>query len=162
MFSQSASQSGPCVWENDKHRCCANNVPDTPHVHASTRKYIMNTKSRKGCSECKRKRVKCDEAKPVCTRCSKSRRPNACDYGLKLSWTQGRPFKKQRLEVESWSVAGKSTSADGLNGQATSAQRGPPAVEAQVGLQNDDPTIDEDRFEDAVEFTVGEGHSLGR
>ncbi|GAB7350082.1 hypothetical protein MBLNU459_g0749t1 [Dothideomycetes sp. NU459] len=50
-------------------------------------------KSRKGCAECKRKRVKCDEAKPVCGRCR--RHPELCDYGLKLSWTQGRPFKKK-------------------------------------------------------------------
>lgn len=58
-----------------------------------------NTKSRKGCSECKRKRVKCDEAKPVCSRCQRSKHADLCDYNLKLSWTQGRPFKKRRLDT---------------------------------------------------------------
>lgn len=61
----------------------------------------LNTKSRTGCSACKRKRVKCDEAKPVCTRCQKSRNADACDYSLTLSWTQGRPFKKRKLDVSS-------------------------------------------------------------
>lgn len=57
------------------------------------------SKSRTGCSECKRKRVKCDEGKPHCGRCK--RYPDRCSYELKLSWTQGRPFKKPRAK-EPW------------------------------------------------------------
>jgi hypothetical protein len=57
------------------------------------------SKSRTGCSECKRKRVKCDEGKPSCGRCK--RFPDRCSYELKLSWTQGRPFKKPRVK-EPW------------------------------------------------------------
>jgi hypothetical protein len=57
------------------------------------------SKSRTGCSECKRKRVKCDEGKPCCGRCKKF--PEKCSYELKLSWTQGRPFKKPRVK-EPW------------------------------------------------------------
>jgi len=57
------------------------------------------SKSRTGCSECKRKRVKCDEGKPHCGRCK--RYPERCSYELKLSWTQGRPFKKPRTK-EPW------------------------------------------------------------
>ena len=57
------------------------------------------SKSRTGCSECKRKRVKCDEGKPHCGRCK--RYPDRCSYELKLSWTQGRPFKKPRTK-EPW------------------------------------------------------------
>ncbi|KAI5245079.1 hypothetical protein E4T42_06867 [Aureobasidium subglaciale] len=57
------------------------------------------SKSRTGCSECKRKRVKCDEGKPSCVRCK--RHPERCSYELKLSWTQGRPFKKPRTK-EPW------------------------------------------------------------
>lgn len=60
----------------------------------------FNSKSRKGCSECKRKRVKCDEAKPVCERCRKARHADLCDYNLKLSWTEGRPFKKRKTDTE--------------------------------------------------------------
>jgi hypothetical protein len=60
------------------------------------------SKSRTGCSECKRKRVKCDEGKPNCGRCK--RFPERCSYELKLSWTQGRPFKKPRIK-EPWVVS---------------------------------------------------------
>ncbi|KAG9675575.1 hypothetical protein KCU99_g4538, partial [Aureobasidium melanogenum] len=59
------------------------------------------SKSRTGCSECKRKRVKCDESKPSCGRCK--RHPERCSYELKLSWTQGRPFKKPRTK-EPWVI----------------------------------------------------------
>ncbi|KAH7308972.1 hypothetical protein B0I35DRAFT_441113 [Stachybotrys elegans] len=37
-----------------------------------------HTKSRLGCKECKLRRVKCDESRPVCARCSRSRRQ--CSY----------------------------------------------------------------------------------
>ena len=59
------------------------------------------SKSRTGCSECKRKRVKCDEGKPTCGKCK--RHPERCSYALKLSWTQGRPFKKPRTK-EPWVI----------------------------------------------------------
>ncbi|CAG7940081.1 unnamed protein product [Penicillium nalgiovense] len=36
-------------------------------------------KSRHGCAECKTRRVKCDEARPSCTNCSK--RSTSCNYG---------------------------------------------------------------------------------
>nr|KAK5438804.1 hypothetical protein LTR18_008239 [Exophiala xenobiotica] len=52
------------------------------------------TKTRTGCAECKRKKIKCDEKKPTCTRCRRC--PDRCKYELKLSWTGGRPFKKPR------------------------------------------------------------------
>ncbi|KAL1310507.1 hypothetical protein AAFC00_000792 [Neodothiora populina] len=71
---------------------------------SSTTPARFNTKSRKGCSECKRKRVKCDETKPVCVRCQKSRHPTLCDYSLKLSWSEGRPYKKSRTEGPDSSV----------------------------------------------------------
>lgn len=43
--------------------------------------------------------MKCDEGKPNCGRCK--RYPERCSYELKLSWTQGRPFKKPRTK-EPW------------------------------------------------------------
>ncbi|KAE8381936.1 hypothetical protein BDV26DRAFT_254566 [Aspergillus bertholletiae] len=42
-----------------------------------------HTKSRHGCSTCKRNRVKCDEARPLCGRCF--RRNDTCVYEDKLS-----------------------------------------------------------------------------
>ncbi|KAJ5287794.1 hypothetical protein N7478_003480 [Penicillium angulare] len=48
---------------------------------------------RTGCVECKRRRIKCDEGKPICVRCK--HRPEKCKYEFKLSWTGGRPFKNR-------------------------------------------------------------------
>ncbi|CAX42979.1 fungal zinc cluster transcription factor, putative [Candida dubliniensis CD36] len=47
-------------------------------------------RSRNGCHNCKRSKIKCDENKPICSYCFKT---NAiCDYSLKLTWG-GRPYK---------------------------------------------------------------------
>ncbi|CDM29123.1 Aflatoxin biosynthesis regulatory protein [Penicillium roqueforti FM164] len=40
-------------------------------------------KSRHGCMECKRRRVKCDETRPICTNCTK--RHSECEYGSSTS-----------------------------------------------------------------------------
>ncbi|KAJ5457210.1 hypothetical protein N7530_012484 [Penicillium desertorum] len=40
-------------------------------------------KSRHGCKECKRRRVKCDEARPFCTNCAN--RHSECEYGSSTS-----------------------------------------------------------------------------
>ncbi|KAH6889318.1 hypothetical protein B0T10DRAFT_487755 [Thelonectria olida] len=46
--------------------------PATDDDHARLRR--AHRKSRGGCQECKRRHVKCDEVRPSCTRCSKTRR----------------------------------------------------------------------------------------
>lgn len=50
-------------------------------------------RSRNGCKNCKRMKVKCDENKPKCTNCIK-KKIEKCDYSLVLKWG-GRPFKDQ-------------------------------------------------------------------
>ncbi|CDO52715.1 Conserved hypothetical protein. Putative fungal zinc cluster transcription factor [Geotrichum candidum] len=55
----------------------------------------IKRRSRSGCHNCKRLKVKCDETKPVCLHCSKN--GTACDYSLKLLWG-GRPYKTPRVE----------------------------------------------------------------
>ncbi|ODQ82955.1 hypothetical protein BABINDRAFT_159433 [Babjeviella inositovora NRRL Y-12698] len=50
-------------------------------------------RSRNGCHNCKRLKIKCDELKPTCSYCQK--RNSECDYSVKLTWG-GRPFKKPR------------------------------------------------------------------
>lgn len=66
-------------------------LPTTAHY---TQSATMSTKkikrSRNGCHACKRLKIKCDEAKPLCLHCVKTN--TACDYSLKLTWG-GRPFK---------------------------------------------------------------------
>lgn len=48
------------------------------------------TRSRKGCHNCKRLKIKCDEKKPKCSYCIKT--DITCDYSIKLTWG-GRPYK---------------------------------------------------------------------
>lgn len=75
--------------------------------------------------------MKCDEAKPVCARCR--RYPELCDYGLKLSWTQGRPFKKRKTSANLYGVFDL-TSSDSSEAQpACSDGEAPHPVE----LEND-------------------------
>ncbi|KAG9987349.1 hypothetical protein KCU72_g21628, partial [Aureobasidium melanogenum] len=90
------------------------------------------SKSRTGCSECKRKRVKCDEGKPSCGRCK--RHPERCSYELKLSWTQGRPFKKPRTK-DPW-VINLGASVATSNPDATQ-----PASAAQCETETADKAI---------------------
>ncbi|EGW31590.1 uncharacterized protein SPAPADRAFT_140338 [Spathaspora passalidarum NRRL Y-27907] len=47
-------------------------------------------RSRNGCHNCKRLKIKCDELKPSCSYCVKT--ASKCDYSLKLTWG-GRPYK---------------------------------------------------------------------
>ncbi|KAL4902334.1 hypothetical protein BDW74DRAFT_180836 [Aspergillus multicolor] len=45
------------------------NVMMTPEAQAKFRPRRRHRKSRNGCAECKRRRIKCDETKPSCSRC---------------------------------------------------------------------------------------------
>lgn len=54
------------------------------------------TRSRKGCHNCKRLKIKCDEEKPKCSNCAKSK--VTCDYSLKLTWG-GRPLKSEKKKT---------------------------------------------------------------
>ncbi|KAK7991425.1 hypothetical protein PG988_000219 [Apiospora saccharicola] len=44
-------------------------------------------RSRQGCTECRRRRRKCDEQRPICGQCSTFNRP--CTYALKVVWSDG-------------------------------------------------------------------------
>jgi hypothetical protein len=43
------------------------------------------TRSRFGCWQCKKRKVKCGEEKPTCKNCQKTR--EKCDYSIQLKWT---------------------------------------------------------------------------
>ena len=96
------------------------------------------SKSRTGCSECKRKRVKCDEGKPNCGRCK--RYPERCSYELKLSWTQGRPFKKPRTKepwVTSLDVGVETAGSDvveSASNEVETADKATSTIEPQLSL----------------------------
>lgn len=49
-------------------------------------------RSRNGCHNCKRLKIKCDECKPKCSYCIKT--DTKCDYSMKLTWG-GRPYKNE-------------------------------------------------------------------
>ncbi|KAL4991783.1 hypothetical protein BDW68DRAFT_184686 [Aspergillus falconensis] len=53
-------------------------------------------KSRHGCLECKRRRVKCDESRPICANCA--RRQAACEYDSSgpLRWMTDEPSRSPR------------------------------------------------------------------
>lgn len=56
---------------------------------------VKRTRSRFGCNNCKKMKIKCDETKPQCSNCCKSKKYfNKCDYTMKLSWG-GRPYKNE-------------------------------------------------------------------
>lgn len=58
-------------------------------------KRSKHRRSRNGCQACKKAKIKCDEAQPICSNCAKAHRE--CDYSVKLIWG-GRPYKKPRVE----------------------------------------------------------------
>lgn len=59
-------------------------------------------RSRLGCKNCKRLKIKCDETKPSCSYCVKNN--TKCDYSLKLTWG-GRPYKDPLKRKEKFSTA---------------------------------------------------------
>ncbi|KAK7943951.1 uncharacterized protein PG986_013064 [Apiospora aurea] len=53
-------------------------------------------RSRQGCTECRRRRRKCDEQRPICGQCSTFGR--SCIYALKVVWTDGLRSNKTKQE----------------------------------------------------------------
>lgn len=66
-------------------------LPAAPAAPAATKRRPIprkgHTKSRAGCSNCKRRKVKCDEASPNCGSCG--RLGLACEYGQSKSRSYG-------------------------------------------------------------------------
>ncbi|KAK8118250.1 uncharacterized protein PG998_006531 [Apiospora kogelbergensis] len=65
---------------------CLREIEVTPEqITAADR--MPGPRSRQGCTECRRRRRKCDEAKPICGQCSTYSR--ACIYAFKVVWSDG-------------------------------------------------------------------------
>lgn len=79
-----------------------------PPSKTLNRKKIL--RSRTGCKNCKRIKIKCDELKPVCSYCSKNN--IKCDYSLTLTWG-GRPYKDQSKRKNYSSPAPQQTAPTG-------------------------------------------------
>lgn len=71
-------------------------MTDDKKSTAFKRKFHL--KSRKGCSTCKKRRVKCDEAKPLCNNCLRMKL--SCGY-VEDGGDHGPPSKKLKPEVKS-------------------------------------------------------------
>jgi len=59
-----------------------------------------HTKSRQGCDQCRKRRVKCDERKPICTTCSK--RGDECIFPEPRSRTSTRTSQSKSPSHASW------------------------------------------------------------
>ncbi|KAL4918377.1 hypothetical protein BDW62DRAFT_217579 [Aspergillus aurantiobrunneus] len=68
-------------------------------------------KSRNGCLECKRRHVKCDEKRPVCSNCAVAERD--CEYGTRLPSANARP----PLPASASPVQSQSPAAGGFDDQ---------------------------------------------
>lgn len=90
----------------------------------STKQGKRITRSRKGCHNCKRLKIKCNEGKPKCSNCTRSK--TACDYSLKLTWG-GRPArtekvkKPQNLQADSFQVSGRGSDDVNLSSSPASS-----------------------------------------
>lgn len=53
----------------DPPNTSTSNISDSPHADMAQKKRRHHSKSRRGCSNCKKRRVKCDETHPKCHNC---------------------------------------------------------------------------------------------
>ncbi|RDW92943.1 Zn(II)2Cys6 transcription factor domain-containing protein [Aspergillus mulundensis] len=87
-------------------------------------------KSRNGCLECKRRHVKCDEKRPICSNCTASER--ICEYGSR--WINSTPTPRPAAPVSSLSggtptpVASPSLSPAATTPSPSGLSDEPPAV----------------------------------
>ncbi|KAJ5273860.1 hypothetical protein N7478_008985 [Penicillium angulare] len=99
-------------------------------------------KSRHGCLECKRRRVKCDESRPTCSNCAK--RHAECEYGSSTSllWANEEPtgtrsvFRTSGSESghPTESILGSPTASDslGILGRLNNANANPESATATI------------------------------
>lgn len=74
-------------------------MSDKMSIHPKAKKVIVKRKySRAGCAECKRRKIKCDEARPSCSICIKAHK--ACVYPVVKRKTKARARNELRSEVE--------------------------------------------------------------
>ncbi|CAL5869260.1 uncharacterized protein PFLUO_LOCUS3488 [Penicillium psychrofluorescens] len=91
-------------------------------------------KSRHGCAECKRRRVKCDEARPTCSNCAK--RHTECEYGSSTSllWANEDPVSRH--------VSRGSGSDSGQPGESIMGSVGTPDSLGILGqMRGEDPAV---------------------
>ncbi|KAJ7925000.1 hypothetical protein B0H13DRAFT_1171941 [Mycena leptocephala] len=87
-------------------------VSPQPRQEPTTRKRPKYTRSKTGCLTCRVKKIKCDEAKPSCMRCTHGQRD--------CTWPEGVPARKRASSVKespdgSIRPASSSTASPGIS-----------------------------------------------
>lgn len=117
-----------------------NNLDDNDKkskLSSGKRKY--HQKSRLGCSTCKKRRVKCDEARPICNKCQHM--DLVCGYTLNESpdtikqEIEDKPFKKRKTHKQT--VSHKSPDSSDSSNQESTTQQATPSITPPF------PTLDE-------------------
>lgn len=86
-------------------RSHVHHVVPPPRPGVTPRKRPKYTRSKTGCLTCRVKKIKCDEAKPICTRCTHGHR--------ECTWPKGVPVRKK--------TSGRKDSIDGRSSTAGSS-----------------------------------------
>ncbi|KAF7306103.1 Zn(2)-C6 fungal-type domain-containing protein [Mycena chlorophos] len=89
-------------------------VAPSPRQETTTRKRPKYTRSKTGCLTCRVKKIKCDEAKPVCMRCAHGQRD--------CNWPDGAPARKR--SVSSKDSPGADSSSNGPSTAPSTASPG--------------------------------------
>lgn len=74
---QPGAHSGPAIWQvQTSLEPNRDQLHSIPHQGSRSKKnpQIARTRSRSGCITCRNRRIKCDEGKPVCLHCMRSRK----------------------------------------------------------------------------------------
>lgn len=71
-------------------------MPQRPGGNAATKQRRSHRKSRNGCIECKRRHMRCDEARPACNNCSMAER--ACVYPTQQDHSLQRQQQQQQQQ----------------------------------------------------------------
>ncbi|KAI0743550.1 fungal-specific transcription factor domain-containing protein [Daedaleopsis nitida] len=108
---------------------------------ATQRKRPKYTRSKTGCLTCRAKKIKCDETKPTCVRCSHGQR--------ECTWPEGVPTRKKpapRREppspVDGVDTRPSTAGSSGLSEAATPPTRGPTPLDVCPARSSPKKTID--------------------
>ncbi|KAJ7091157.1 hypothetical protein C8R44DRAFT_817199 [Mycena epipterygia] len=100
-MSQSSYYPSPQLHHNPHAH--AHEVAPPPRQEPTTRKRPKYTRSKTGCLTCRVKKIKCDEAKPSCMRCTHGQRD--------CTWPEGVPARKRAASVKESPDGGPSTAS---------------------------------------------------
>jgi hypothetical protein len=100
--------------------------PSSSTAGGVERKRPKYTRSKTGCMTCRHKKIKCDERKPICSRCSHGQR--------ECTWPEGLPKKKAAAEAK----RKRNTSEEGDEDSPTNRRsNSPPSTAGSINTTNE-------------------------